>query len=454
MRTMEDMAGNVWFKQRDVDFELNHGIAGSHASIPFQCERCWMINLERRLPIPGKDDAYVMFLRRANLDAMSGRAPSTITSHAREIAQMIRNSALIGKTPNIPPRGPMPLNDPCGMGIAIDILLKSLTAKSRIKGQEFVQHGTVRKVRGTFGSAWESSPLGIAEGASFEKGSGRGTTLTFCPTQQKWFSCFTIGAETRRGHASKANRAIDMAVILRLLELTREEMAGPDILRSREFCMFGAAVVVAVTASLRGPEVFKLDLAGIRAFIELGRDGVSPDNPMKKGVDLTKAPHVFYAFLGKFKGELGFGQHLVAVASHTKSSLEPRWWLEQLIRVRQQESCTSGPAFGRSATLASTGSEYDVMLHYLLEIIQRENPELIAPTDDVTIQYGFYRSFRKTSETRARIAGLDGDTINAMNRWKTIERARGRRPRWTTMIEHYSDARALMPVTWRYSYIQ
>jgi hypothetical protein len=454
MFSRDDMAGNVWFQQQDAEFALNHGVRGAHAAIAFQCERCWMVNLERRLPVAGRDDAYLMFIRRANLDAMSGRAASTISAHATSVIQMVRNSSLIGKTPNIPARGPMPLHDPCGMGVAIDILLKSLTAKSRIRGQEFVQYSTVRKVRSTFSTTWESSPTGISEGSSFERGSGRGATLTSCPTQQKWFSCFAIGAEIRMGHATKANRAIDISIIARLLELAKEEMTGDDEERRREFCKFGAAVVVATTASLRGPEVFKLDLAGIRAFIDLGREGAVPDNPMKKGVDLTHAPHVFYAFLGKFKGELGFEQHLVAVASDTVSGLEPRWWIEQLIRVREEESCVSGPAFGKDASRAGSGREYDVMLHHLLEIIQKESPDLISPADDVRLHYGFYRSFRKTSETRARIAGLDSDTINAMNRWKTIERARGRRPRWSTMIEHYSDARALMPVTWRYSFIQ
>ena len=111
-----------------------------------------------------------------------------------------------------------------------------------------------------------------------------------CPTQQKWFSYVTTGTEVRMGHASRANRALDMAVVLRLLAMTKDEMRRANPPRRREFCKFGAAVVVAITASLRGPEIFKLDLAGIRTFLELGRDGTLPDNPMKKGTDLTKAP--------------------------------------------------------------------------------------------------------------------------------------------------------------------
>lgn len=65
------------------------------------------------------------------------------------------------------------------------------------------------------------------------------------------------------------------------------------------------------------------------------------------------------------------------------------------------------------------------MLHHFLEIIQKEDPNLIDNRESLRSKYSFYRSFRKTATGRARGAGLDSDTINAMNRWKTVERAKG-----------------------------
>ena len=59
--------------------------------------------------------------------------------------------------------------------------------------------------------------------------------------------------------------------------------------------------------------------------------------------------------------------------------------------------------------------------------------------------------FAHTEEGRA--AGLDESVQTAMNRWRTIEQVKGRRPRFN-MVEHYTHARDLMPVTWRYSYVQ
>ena len=112
-----------------------------------------MLNLESRRPVPGLDDAYVMYLRQANLDAMGGRSVATIEAHANAIKQNVQNCMLIRKTPTLPARGPMPVGDRVGMGVAVDMLIHSMTAKPRLRGQKFVQFDTVRKVRGMYSSA-------------------------------------------------------------------------------------------------------------------------------------------------------------------------------------------------------------------------------------------------------------------------------------------------------------
>ena len=69
--------------------------------IPFQCEVCWLRNLEGRDPIPGGDDVYLACIKRANLDAMLGKSPLTIRNHARETNVVITNCRLINKTPTL-----------------------------------------------------------------------------------------------------------------------------------------------------------------------------------------------------------------------------------------------------------------------------------------------------------------------------------------------------------------
>ena len=67
--------------------------------------------------------------------------------------------------------------------------------------------------------------------------------------------------------------------------------------------------------------------------------------------------------------------------------------------------------------------------------------------------YSLLQTFWRTAEVKARLANLDTGDQNAMNRWRKIESAKGKRPRFN-MVEHYSHVRELMPVTWRYLFVQ
>jgi hypothetical protein len=48
---LHDEEGNHWVKQSDRETRLNTGVRGIHAVSPFQCEMCWMRNLEKRDPV-------------------------------------------------------------------------------------------------------------------------------------------------------------------------------------------------------------------------------------------------------------------------------------------------------------------------------------------------------------------------------------------------------------------
>ena len=260
-----------------------------------------MRNLEGRSPLPGSlDRAYAMSIRRANLDAMAGKARGTIAKHVAEVKLMVINSERIRKTPNLPSRGPYPLNDMLGMGVAVDMLQRSVTSKGRIK--EHIQFGTMRKVRSAYSKLWTSSPVGIAEGSSFAVRTGK-VRMTSCPTQSEWFSDMLRGAEDRMGFDSEANRAVPIEVIVRVLELVKEEAETLPAASANELYKFGAYLVGLQVGSLRGYEGFYVDLAGLHKNLSRGREGVLPANPMKKGTVLDNAPHVVLCLMGKFKGE-------------------------------------------------------------------------------------------------------------------------------------------------------
>jgi hypothetical protein len=102
VKRIQDEEGNKWYKHETRLYRINHGVRGVHASITFQCEDCWMINLEGRLPAEGLDDAYIMLICQANLDVMGGRAIATIKEHAAAILQAVHNCQQFRKTPTIP----------------------------------------------------------------------------------------------------------------------------------------------------------------------------------------------------------------------------------------------------------------------------------------------------------------------------------------------------------------
>lgn len=65
------------------------GVAGAHAIIPFQCEMCWIHNLEDH-EMQDADFFYAPLIRWANLDAMSGMPKLTIDSHCRAIMANVK----------------------------------------------------------------------------------------------------------------------------------------------------------------------------------------------------------------------------------------------------------------------------------------------------------------------------------------------------------------------------
>lgn len=59
MFQVTDRGGNMWFNQKKEEERLNYGYEGAHMALTFQCEQCWMVNLERQTHVPWLDDVYV-----------------------------------------------------------------------------------------------------------------------------------------------------------------------------------------------------------------------------------------------------------------------------------------------------------------------------------------------------------------------------------------------------------
>ncbi len=103
MVAIEDKLGNPWHKEEERRRRLSQRVDGSHMCILFQCKVFWIINLEERDPIAGKDNVYRACIKRANLDAMLGKSPLTIANHVRKSKAVVKNAGLINKTQSFYP---------------------------------------------------------------------------------------------------------------------------------------------------------------------------------------------------------------------------------------------------------------------------------------------------------------------------------------------------------------
>lgn len=175
---------------------------------------------------------------------------------------------------------------------------------------------------------YQSSPMGVAEVASFAKGLGR-IRMNSCESQSEWFYDFHKGMEYRMGSQSEPNHGLLVGSIVHLLagiEMdARDAKESEAVLHANKLYKVGAYVCMLTAASLRGHEGFYLDLAGIRRHIAKGRNGTIPESIHKNTV-LTEEMcmdllHVTICLLGKFKGEMGVDHHLITVPNETMSGL-------------------------------------------------------------------------------------------------------------------------------------
>ncbi len=84
------------------------------------------------------------------------------------------------------------------------------------------------------------------------------------------------------GYVSQRNQPLCKGVIQKLLEAVKVEIQEvKEEWLKREYVKFGAAASLAICGSLRGPEVFLLDMAGLWEYLELKQGGILPEDPLK-----------------------------------------------------------------------------------------------------------------------------------------------------------------------------
>ena len=139
------------------------------------------------------------------------------------------------------------------------------------------------------------------------------------------------------GAESNANQPLTIMAIREVLKRIKlsAESAGRGSEESRLLWKVGAAVVVGMVCSLRGPEILLLDLGALNAKWKEGKDGTWPEgDPMAPGRNLETAPYVRLELIGEFKNESGTRTYAFHIPPETDihsqrhkevRSLAPRW---------------------------------------------------------------------------------------------------------------------------------
>ena len=426
MEGPKDEGGFEWRKRGD---ELRYLVAkdGDHLQSPFQCDLCIFRTL--RGGDPGSTPADRLLLRcirRVNLDSLWAREPGTVQSTRSSIARGIELCVTVQIDPPYPLLGPFDIEDTQGYAVAIQMVLASL---KKGKHADYLQWATIRQYRTALANVHRASVPGLKKTTVWvdEKGGSKRTSALV--THSEWFERFAQGCEKRMGAIVKPDLAITSAVMSMLLLVIQEriDQAAEEVEKYLRTSV-GAYCALCFCASLRGNEGFLLDLHGLRLYI-------------KEGLEPCDRPHVVAPFLGRFKNEIGERYHLLLLAPETQSGIRVRFWLESLIGVREQEGRLRGPAFCAADGQVEYSGTYEARFHEALAEVQFRRPDLIPITVDVPEDYGISRSFRRGSDSEALSRGVSQTDIDAMNRWRNVEKAKGRRPAFGSMREHYADVR-------------
>ena len=123
------------------------------------------------------------------------------------------------------------------------------------------------------------------------------------------------------------------------------------------------------------------------------------------------------------------------------------WMLSEYAQI----GIASGPVFRRPKKKKSNKVEQarvgdiNLILHPMLTRVQVWLPSLIGENTKVEEEYSASRSFKRGATAQARNMEIPRDVIEANNRWRQKEKARGSTPHMS-LLERYTDAKASVPL--------
>jgi len=409
---------------------------GDHMMVAFECDLCVFVKLKGRYPIvnSSKDRKLIACIRRVNLDAFWSRATSTINNNLRSIKKILLASDELDLPSPFVTHGPMPREDHCGYQIAISMVLASLRPGKHSKA--YTQFDTIRNLRTAFGAFEMSSSANGDRNLTVSSSGNTCKDILRSPTSSVWFRHFYSGCRSRMGQVYKPNLALSTELIVNILKLARKDIySATDRQAKFDIVIFGTYVAVAYVLSLRGSEGLMLNLSSI--------------NKEWDRFDLC----VVIALKGKVKGESNVRDHMFPCCKKTKSGIDVKLWLSLMRLAHLSMNRKEGPAMTNMEGEILSVSKLDEVLHSYLIRLFRDNSEFpleIKNEEEIEDRYSVFRSLRRASDTRALNQNVSSNDIDVVNRWKTLEAAKGKKP-GRSMRQHYAEFSLLKEPFLRYT---
>ena len=155
--------------------------------------------------------------------------------------------------------------------------------------------------------------------------------------------------------------------------------------------------------SLRGNEGVLLNLEGLW-----------------KHINHKQEKYFIVTLLGKFNGGNNVSEHTIPCINTTKSGINVKHCIERLIQIKKEEGQVQGPAISDHQGYLVSTQTLDKYLHEVLMELYEEHVSLFPPTiqsvEEIVPQYHCYRTFRRSSDTRALEEKINETDINVINR--------------------------------------
>lgn len=412
------------------------GRDGDFLITPFQCDLCHFRNIQGRNPeVKYLTDMHLMEeIRHCNMNAFWSREPTTVATNLTMALKMEDiGSRYFGLASVSPPLGPFPLADTFGMKAACVLLRRSLDPG---RHERFIQFSTARRIRSAFSNVYHASrELSNIAAMAYQ------TTKTYsteCPTYGYWFERFMLGCHKRMGDFTVTDYALAKDILIELLEDLEDDYLKASDQDSKDgIVYFANLLVIGYLNGLRGEEIMKVDSAGLLKYLDVGAEH-------------EKYPHVIIPLIGRLKGETGEQYHMFPMARVTRSGIAAGRWADRLGALLIRKNQKTGFVFRNEQGTQAKIGDYNPEFISRLERVRARAPMMFEPKLDIADAYGLKRSLRRGSNSEAVNNRVGKDIIELINRWRSIENARGRNP-GMSMSAHYTEIRLVLGTMYLYS---